>query len=267
MPLTFWIRWSLRDLTFLLISLALIAFLGLCARLLPDLPTPAVAILWALLALGLTMPLVWKARRKRRGLLQAYIRPESWLYRWLRGGVVMLAVRLILALGLSAALLLGVARLGSAGLFWGAVVALPLWVKVHAWVHWRLERHVQPPLLGYAAAQWVFWSVGVAVLTAVAVLGLYQPVPDLRDLALMPALEGAARQVSVHSGLLGNALALLAVFEVALYWLAQNPAQDTFWPLRLIIWTLLMMRDWLFIWPVLLLMQLGYVRGYRHDRD
>ncbi|WP_157960379.1 hypothetical protein [Marinimicrobium alkaliphilum] len=266
MSFVFWTRWSLKDLSFLLVTLALIAFLGLAARLLPDVSNAGVLMLWLLVAAALTVPLLWKARRKRRGVLKAFVRPRSPLYRWLRGGVLMLLLRFSLALVLSAVLLTGLARMEAVALFWLALLLAPLWVKLHGLVRGRLVHHVQRYFLVYITAQWLFWGTGMGVLVAIGILGFYTPVPDLQEVELASALAWSTRQVSVYSPWLGELLALLTVLETTLYWLAQNLARDTIWLLKLLIWGILILRDWLFIWPLLLLLQLGYIGVYDRDR-
>jgi hypothetical protein len=259
-----------RELQLMLGMLGLIAGLLLMARLLPALGGGYVLLSWVLLWLPMLVLLFWRRRRVRGAWLRVYLKESSPWYRRLRGGALMFLGQALLSGALALALLISLAR-GIPPSSWIALVLfVPVWTL--GWrAAWRyLDRHATQPLLPLTAASVLRWVCGTALLLVFATWALWQPYPSLDAVTLYEAVRLFAAQQEADSALLQRLLEWAAALDGARHWLAQHWLDGL--PglaLQLVAWMLVLVQEWLFVWPYLLLCQalthLIYRDGYRTD--
>jgi hypothetical protein len=209
-----------------------------------------------LLAIPLLWTLFWRAKVRRRAFRDFYLHADSGWHRWIRGGVVMLGTRALVALGLALLLVIGLARTESR-VFWGALVFAALtWMSSHGVLarrvatqaHPRFHRLLATRLHGYA------WFGGLLLL--LCGLAFFEPVPDVRGLTLDEAVLRFTQGYPAASRLLDWGLVATEALRAIPHWLMQNLGQDL--PgrlLGLLAWSLVLAREWVFAWPLVLLFQ------------
>jgi len=245
---------SQRELRLMLALLALLTLLLVMGHWLPRVGDGAVLAGWLLLWLPLLALLFWRRRMARRAWLRVHLRRESpWSGR-LRGGVVMLLGQALLAAALALALLVSLAR-GVAPTTWIVLVLfVALWARLWSWTGAYLDRHASAEFLPLTAARLVVRSCGAVLLLGLSVWALWQPLPDLGQVTLYEAMRHFATGQQADSPVLEFLLSLSAALEGARYWLAQHWLDGL--PglaLQLVAWLVVLVREWLFIWPCLLL--------------
>ena len=223
----------------------------LYARVLGTLP---LVLIWGafsgVMALGL-----WRhARRRRRVWLHAYLKAESgWVTR-LRGGLLMGLWQAVLALCLSAFLLVLLVR-NSQPWLWTALLLtgllLPLCTHLIAR---QLRGQVQAVYVPELALQFAGAGLALALWWAVVWHDLGESYPDFRQASLDQAVWYAVSSQHARSDALRLLLELGAAADGLSQWLAQHlmpaPAHSVWQTLG---WTLLLARDALFVWSYLLL--------------
>lgn len=214
------------------------------------------ALLWMLIALPLCWVLFWRARVRRQAFRDFYLLPQSNWHRWIRGGVVMLGGRLLLALALALFLLIGLARLESA-VFWVllATGAL-LWPLTYPLVARRVATQANPRFVRLLATRIHLLSWLSMLLLVLMVLAFFTPVPDVRGLSLDEAIWNFTLGEAVRSQVLDWGLVVTQGLQALPHWLLQNLGHGL--PgrvLALLAWSLVLLREWLFVWPLLLLFQ------------
>lgn len=238
--------------------LVLVGVLFLTSRALVEQPDSAVFALCGLLAVPLCWVLFWRARVRRQAFRDFYLAPASRWHRWIRGGVVMLLTRLLVALAFALLLLIGLARAESRA-FWAALlVAALLWPFSYALVlrHVAAQASVRFHRLLATRMHLLAWfSVLLLMLVTTA---FFAPVPDVRGLSLDDAVLRFTAGVPARSQVLDWGLVASEGLRALPHWLIQNLAGGL--PgrvLALLAWSLVLLREWLFAWPLLLLFQAG----------
>ncbi|QKT03931.1 hypothetical protein HUS23_08925 [Ectothiorhodospiraceae bacterium 2226] len=256
------------ELQLMLGLLGLIVVLLWAARALPALGTGYVVALWVLLGVPMLAILFRRRRAVRRAWLAVYLREDSpWQWR-LRGGGLMLLGQVFVAAALSLALLLSLAR-GVPSASWIVLVLfVPVWVLGWRVLQRYLAVHAAPRLLPMATGGALRRVAGVALLLVLASWALWQPYADLGRVTLYEAVQFYAARQQAESGLLQHALEVTAALDGARHWLAQHWLEGL--PgtaLQVVAWLLVLVQEWLFVWPYLLLSQalthVVYRHGYR----
>jgi len=158
---------------------------------------------------------------RRRAVLSVYLRAESWLFRLLRGGAVLVTWQTIKALALGVLLLIGAVS-------WRAEIwallgldALVLGFLYRA-AESALRRHARPGFSGMLSRRLLLRLNAVLILVAVVAVELHTAQPDLRGLGLVEAVEAQVTQV----GAACEGVAILARGAAALdalgWWLAET---------------------------------------------
>jgi hypothetical protein len=259
-------RASYKELQLMLALLGLIALLLLIARLLPRMQSAYVLVSWAVLWLPMLALLFWRRRAARRAWLSVYLNESSVWRTRLRGGLLMLLGQALASGALSLALLVSLAR-GIPSVSWSVLIAfVPVWA-----LGWRvlgryLRSHAVNAYLPLATGGVLRWLCGSAILAVLAAAALWQPYPDLGAVSLYDAARYFALQQQAQSGLLLRLLEVAAALDGARHWLAQHWLDGV--PglaLQLIAWMLVLVQEWLFVWPYLLLCQALSHVSYRHE--
>jgi hypothetical protein len=236
--------------------LGLIAGLLLMGRLLPRLTSGYVLVSWALLWLPLLALLFWRRRMTRRAWLMVHFKEVSPWYARLRGGALMLLGQALLSGALALALLISLAR-GIPSTPWMVLILfVPIWTL--GWrVVWRvMERHPTRPFLPLITASLLRWLCGAALLLVLGTWALWQHYPDLGRVTLYEAVRFFANQQEAESVLLEHLLEFAAALDGARHWLAQHGLTDLRGTAsQLIAWMVVLVQEWLFVWPYLLLCQ------------
>lgn len=254
----------------MLAILALMAALLLVARLLPRLSDVPVLITWALLWLPLLALLFWRRRMARRAWLMVHLNQGSpWSAR-LRGGVVMLLGQALISGALALALLIALTR-GIAPVTWITLVLfVPVWVKAWSLLGRYLRSHASAEFLPLTAARVLVWVSATVLLLGLATRALWQPVPDLGEVTLYEAIRHFTASQEAQSALLQHLLTFAAALDGTRHWLAQHWLEGV--PglaLQLLAWLVILVREWLFVWPCLLLCEglshVVYGHEHRHE--
>lgn len=220
------------------------------------LPDAAMVALCGLLAVPLCWVTFWRARVRRQAFRDFYLAPDSTWHRWIRGGVVMLGSRLALALALALLLLLGLARAESRA-FWSVLLMVALlWPFSYAVTVRLVARQANARfhrLLATRLHLLIWFTVLLLILTAVA---FFAAVPDVRGLSLDEAVLRFTAGHPVRSQVLDWGLVVTEGVRALPHWLLQNlgdglPGRT----LALLAWSPVLVREWLFAWPLLLLFQ------------
>jgi hypothetical protein len=245
---------SQRELRLMLGLLALITLLLTLQRGLSGMADGPVLLSALLLWLPLLVLLFWRRRMARRAWLRVHLRPESPWARRLRGGVLMLTGQALLAALLAMALLISLARGVPHSTWIVLVLCVPFWAKAWSGLQTYLGRHASAEFLTVTAARVLVWGAAALLLLGLATWGLWRPIPDLGELSLVDAVRHYAAGQAADSPVLRFLLTLTAALDGARHWLAQHWFEGL--PgvgLRLVAWMVVLVQEWLFVWPCLLL--------------
>lgn len=225
------------------------------------------AVLYARVLGSLSLILIWSAfsgvmavglwrhaRRRRRVWLHAYLRSDSgWVTR-LRGGLLMGLWQAVLALCLSAFLLVLLVR-NSQPWLWAMLLLTGLLLPLCTHLLSRqFQGQVQSVYVSELALQCATTALALLLWGAVVWHALGVSYPDFRQASLEQAVWYTVSSQHARSDLLRILLELGAAADGLTQWLAQRlmpaPAQSAWQALG---WMLLLARDALFVWSYLLL--------------
>ena len=262
---------ELRELQLMLALLGLIAAMLIMGALLPKLPTGVVVSFYVLLWLPLLVLLFIRRRMLRHAWRRAYVIDSSPLQRWLRGGPVMLLGQVMTSGVLALALLVSLARETPTSTWILLLLLVPIWSIVWAPLRAALSRHLSPQILAFSTAGVLRWLCAVALLTLLTASAFWQPIPDLSEATLYEAARHFILQQRAESSFLQALLEAAAALDGAGHWLAQNWLHALPFAMRPLAWSLVLVQQWLFIWPFLLLCEalthVIYQHGPADDSD
>ncbi|MCH8552469.1 MAG: hypothetical protein LAT62_11065 [Natronospirillum sp.] len=243
--------------------LALVADLLILSLLLTWLPDWLLFPVIVLIGSALSWTLWQRRLIRRRLLLYAYLQDSSTLSRWLRGTWTLAVTQTALAIVLTVALLVMLPRPGQWAFWLALVAAIPLWLVVGQAGSRLLHRHTQPLYRRQLTLDLQRWVVGLSLLGLLLIVGLFQPTDDLRDLTLIEALNRPS-EIEARSGMLALALELRTFLDTLVHWSLQSLAmQAEITVAAPLAWLLLLLRQWLVVWPIIWLMQAVDVILYR----
>ena len=200
--------------------------------------------------------LFWNRRMERLAFRRAYLRKESRLFSLLSGRVLMCLGQAGLSVFFSGMLLVGMARQEQSLLLWLLIFLVPIWLTSHYFWSSFFQKHGNSPFhlqLAYHVNRYIF---GICLLAGLFVLSLYQPVEDLTRKPLWEAIEIFSKDEKAQSSLLQAGVDLLVVLDAVRNWLGQNLADRLAGPLfQGALWFILLIQQWLLVWPLLLLLQ------------
>lgn len=254
----------LRDMASLLAATALLWVYHLFAR---TLPTGALLAVWAALAVVIAAGLFWRARIRRRAFLRAYVAPASPLTRWLRGGRLLAARQLLLAVVL--ALLLAVALIRADTRVWLVLVAaIPVLAVVQVILRRGLAVHISPGFLPELSWRITLGVVGVALFAAVTAIAAHLDYPDFAAVSLERAVWHLVDAERARSDAALTLLQLAAAKDGARLWLAQQlmPVPGAVLG-QLAGWLVVVAEQALFVWSYLLMCNGIVIAMNAHDRD
>jgi hypothetical protein len=182
-----------------------------------------------LLALGFLVPMVFfvllgvteTALLRRRAVLSMYLRPESWLFRLLRGGAVLIAWQTIKALALGVLLL--VASVSWEPEVW-AVLGLDalLLALLFRAADGLLGPHARPGYAGMLVRRLLVPINSGLLLLAVVVVELHTAQPDLRGISLVEAIEAQVAQAGAACAGVAILARAAAALDALGWWLAET---------------------------------------------
>lgn len=257
---------SLRAIYLLLYLYGYIGALMLIGESSLHLSGPFVGAIWLLMALPIAYTLFWKSRQHRLAILTGYFYSDSSVSRLFRGGIFMGLVAVFLGLILSLGLLVATSQAKTESAWLVLALIMPFWVFSHCWLGRYLKNQTKRRCLSYVTGQILFWFWGISLLLLLVGQSFFVPVADLKGVDFWATLDFYSGQVEAQSGAYKEILALLASLDGAVLWGAQNLVGDVSSRFaKTLLWFVVFFRDWLFVWPFLLLCQLGYFRIYRYD--
>lgn len=236
--------------------LLLVGVLFFCRPALATLSDGAFGVFCALLAAPLCWVLFWRARVRRQAFRDFYLVPDSRWHRWIRGRIIMLGGRLAVALVFALLLLIGLARAESP-VFWTALLmAALLWPSSYRITVQRVARQVSVRFQRLLATRLHLLAWFTIVILVLAAAAFFMPVPDVRGMSLEQAVWSFTLAEPARSRALDWGLLVTEALRALPHWLMQNigaglPGKS----LTLIAWSLLLLREWLFAWPLMLLFQ------------
>ena len=236
--------------------LLLAGALFLVSAQLAALPDAAIGTLCLLLALPLLWALFWRARVRRRAFRDFYLKQDSSWHFWIRGGPAMLATRALMALALALLLVIGLARAESQA-FWVAVLVMALlWTPTYGLAKRLGARHAHPRFHRLLATRLHLSGWFGLLLAGLFSAALFAPVPDVRGLSLDEAVMRFSAGHPARSQILDWGLAATDGLRALPHWLIQNLGHLVPGKLLAVLaWSLVLVREWLFVWPLLLLFQ------------
>ncbi len=237
----------------MLCLLALTAVIWLIVLFARVMTTPLILLCWGVLSGVTAAGMFQRARVSRRLWLQARVLSHSPLHVWLRGGILMALGQSLLALFVTAVLLLMLIRRADP-VVWsallGAALALPPLAALGART---LAAHATPPVadaLGRRAAM---------LITALMLLVFWvwqafgSSSADLRPLSLEQAVWAMVTEEQARSGVLVTGVQMLAALDAVGEWGAQRllpaPVASAWQGFG---WAVLLCREALFVWSFLL---------------
>lgn len=219
-------------------------------------------VLFILLWLPMSGVMYWYARQRRR-LFLVHLRDQSYWKRWLQGGPIMLGLRMVVAVPLSAGLLVALSQNLDGYIRLGLVLAMGLWVLSEPAIKGFLARHYRPIALAYSS-QWLTLAlVGALLWLGLLVVSFWQhEVADVADLTGTQAFKTGQKDALGHDDWLKQLAGYWVGLEYVLFWLAER-FSSTDLPLatRLGVWLLVLGQRLLFVLSLLLLLQGGALAG------
>lgn len=242
---------AFRDMCCLLGATAALWLVHLYGRVLSDL---AVALVVAVLALVMGGGTYLRARIRRRAFLCAYVQPGSGLQRWWRGGGLLLALHLVVALLPATVLVTGMVRLAPLPqAWWLAGLAVPLVAAGWHGIGRALGAHVSGLYRPEACWRLLLPPCFVLLLAAFTMLALQQSWPDFTGVSLERALWHLVDGESAQSGWLLVLLELAAAKDALWLWFGQQLMPVLERPgLQLAGWALMLAAQAVFVWAWLM---------------
>ena len=179
----------------------------------------------------------------------------------------MLLGQALLAAAFALALLLSLARGISPSTWIVLILSVPLWSKAWTLADRSLHRHANTEFLPLTAGRVVVWVFGIVLVLGLGMRGLWQPVPDLGEVTLYDTVRHYAAGQDAKSTFLEGLLTVSAALEGVRHWLAQHWFEGL--PglgLQFLAWMVVLVREWLFVWPWLLLCAAVSHVVYRHEQ-
>jgi hypothetical protein len=235
----------------------LVAAFFILSQLLLQLSDNGIWLVAFVFSLPIALLLFWRRRVRRRASLELYLNPESPWNRRLRGGMFMLGLRAALAYVLALLLTIGLVRVNQATFFWVLLVLLvPIWAFSYGWFFSHVAIHTSARFRRTVAARVHAGAHACALIFALSLWGLYQPVPDLVGISLKDAVLRSAAAPTMESDVLFAGLAVAEAISAIPMWFVQHfgpQLPGVLWKLPL--WLLVLLREWLFVWPLMLTFQ------------
>lgn len=234
----------------------LVAVFLILSRLLPRVPDLGVWLGACALSLPIARLLFWRSSVRRRALLDLYVNPQSPWNRRLQAGKFMLLMRAALAYALSLLFLIGLARVDQTTFWLLLVILVPIWVFSFDWFCSYAEMHVNVQFRSVVATRLHGAAHACVLILFLSVWGLYQPVPNLTGISFLEAVSRSAAAPEMKSDTLYAGLAFTEAISAVPIWIAQNwgaQLPGAIWKLAL--WLLVLLREWLFVWPLILTFQ------------
>ncbi|MCC5864766.1 MAG: hypothetical protein JJU31_06605 [Wenzhouxiangella sp.] len=225
---------------------------------LTELTDRGIGALCILLALPICWTSFWRARVRRRAFRDFYLTPDGSWHRWIRGGIVMLGTRLLIALALALLLVIGLARLEGRAFWVVLLVTALLWPLSYTACQQLVARQANLRFHRLLATRMHMAAWFAVLLLLLVALAFFEPVPDVRGLSLDEAVMRFTLGYPAQSQALDWGLVASEALRALPHWLIQNlgqslPSQILSW----LAWALVLLREWLFAWPLLLLFQAG----------
>ncbi len=244
----------LNDLLWLLLPALVLVLVYLYGRIMPDALLLAV---WLGLVLVMGAGAFLYSRQRRRVFLQAHVDKGSRLQHWLRGGPLLLLLRMLAALLLAAVLLVAMVRLRSPAEALLMILALLVLAVSRRGLAALLARHLTPAYLPVATWRLAQWITFLLLMVALSLLALWQPQPALAGISLDRAVWHIVDAEQARSGMLLNLLQINAALDGLRFWIGQQLIPALEWPLmETLAWLVLLGWQALVAWA-----WLGLCRG------
>lgn len=255
----------LVDMLLLMAMAALLWVFHLYSRLFTDL---MLVTIWLTLTVTITGGLVWRGRLRRRSFLAVYIAAESPLQQLLRGGLLMILSKSLLAIMLALLLIVVLIRNTQPAVWVVLILAAPLLVLLRTGLQEVFKTHVSPLYLSEFSLRVSLILLGIPLVVLLIYLSMYRSYPDFTAVSLERAVWHMVEQEQARSEALLLGLQIAAASDALRLWLAQQLLPMLGIPLfQWLGWLLVFVREAVFVWSYLLLCQ-GVLLGVnRHVRS
>jgi hypothetical protein len=255
----------LKDMLLMLGAAALLWVLHLYARVMAE---ETLLGVWAVGTVLIAGAFWWRRRIRRRAFLSVYIAQTSFLQRLLRGGLLMAILQLPAALLLAAFLLLSLVRLDEPAAWVVLILAAPTLVLLRHAISLAAVPHLSTAYRPEASLRLTLPLLGLPLLVILILLALQRSYPDFSGVGLERAVWHVVAQEQARSEWLLTGLQIAAAGEALRLWLAQQLLPALPIPLlQWFGWIVVFVREALFVWSYLLLMQGFLLGGSAHVRS
>ncbi len=218
---------------------------------------------WAVLSLLvlLSMPVWWFRyeydRRRRQAVLNALLRDDAALYRLLRGRPWLLLKNGVMALATMAVVLAALAA--GLPLYYWLVFFLwvPIWVALYPSIGQAVGAQVRPLHAPFVLARTQGLLSAAVLVVLLLVIGFFEPMADLRGLALEEVLAqpGLAPE-ALNSLLLTHLAEAWALLDTLRVWMVHNMTSEAAnRGVVLLAWLVALVQKSLIVFPLVLLLQ------------
>lgn len=208
------------------------------------------------IAIPLLWVLFWRAKVNRQAFRDFYLDPGSWWHGWIRGGAWMFTTRALVAYAMALLLIIGLARVGHQT-FWVAIIITAFaWTFTYSVLLRHVMKHTNNRFHRFVATRLHSYAWFSSLLVVLCVLAFWEPIPDVRGLTLDEAVIRFTFGCQVESQILEWGLVVTEALRAIPHWLMQNFEQVL--PgkmLASLAWFLVLLRELMFAWPLMLLFQ------------
>jgi hypothetical protein len=197
------------------------AWLGVWAATYQALPCLVVLLLALPVIMAIMLGMLESALLRRRALVGMYLEADGGLYRWLRGGLLMVSWQTLKALGFALVLLMAATQWESRGWLILGVDALCLWAG-YAWLCRVLAAQVKPPYSAMFARHVLVFLNTLVFAVVIAGAEFYLPHPDYREVSLADAIYYEVSQVEAACDVVGILARGALAGQTLSWWLAES---------------------------------------------
>lgn len=208
---------------------------------------------------GLWIPLaavLFGLARQRRQLVLVYFKRSSPWFDRLKGGPVMLGVRLIVALPVALGLLVSLGQ-GIGQIAWvGLCLTALVWAWVYPGVYNRAGVHLVQNARCFIAGRLTYWSMVPLLLAGLLIASFWVAVPDYSGVSAVEAFQQGRGQALAQAPWLHFLTGLWAGLGGLHYWFAEllSTGSNNI-VVRFLIWCVVLLKSVFFVIPALLMMQ------------
>ncbi|EIJ43527.1 hypothetical protein BegalDRAFT_2686 [Beggiatoa alba B18LD] len=188
---------------------------------------------------------------KRRAFVHTYLNPDSWLYRLLRGGLIMAMWQLLKAL-LFGLFLLVEMIFWESWVWWVLLLDIFFVYFLYQTLHLFLNRYLRPAYSAVISRHYLVIINTLIFSILLTTISLYMPYADYRNLSLSSSIQSELAQLTVSCDVFALFARLSVTKTTVSWWLAQHyltqESQLIFPYIKESIWLLFLLSSTAFMW-------------------